>query len=320
MAFNGSLDDEYMWYQKYRPQTLDDIILPKNIKQEIQMYINRGKLPHLLFVSPLPGIGKSTLANLITEEMQADFIELNSSDDNGIATVRNVLKPFATRESLFGDGPKIAWLDEFDGTSTDFQKAFRSLMEKYSDNVSVIATANYKTKIIPAVVDRFTVIDFNFKTPSIKNEMLPLMIKRVFTILEAENVEYDDEAVMLFVDANFPSFRTILKGLQRYADGHGNVIDRGILTVNVLDQTFFDYILSGNYTGSKEWILKNDIPIDITYTELYTRLLPRIEDKSKYAPALIKINQHQIWHGQSINPELNFLALLMELCLIMKSK
>jgi len=320
MAFNGQLENEFMWFQKYRPQTLEEMILPKKIRQTIQAYLNVGKIPHLLFVSPMAGIGKSTLANLITSEMQADFIDLNSSDDNGISTVRNILKPFATRESLFGDC-KIAWLDEFDGTSQAFQESFRSLMEKYSDNVSFIATANYETKILPPLRDRFTIIDFNFNRPSIKGEMISPMIKRVFSILDKEGVEYDEEAVMLFVDKNFPKLRNILKVLQQYALSNGNVIDRGILQINVLDDTFFNLVLDGNYTKAKEWVLTNDIPIDVTYTELYERFLPKLNnDKSKYAPSLIKINQHQVWHGQAINPELNFLALLMELCILMKSK
>jgi hypothetical protein len=102
---------------------------------------------------------------------------------------------------------------------------------------------------------------------------------------------------------------------------YGNIIDAGILKVNVLDDTFFNFILKSDYTNAKEWIFKNDIPIDITYTELYERFLPKIsDDKSKYAPALIKINQHHIDHSRAINPELNFIALVMELCIIMNQK
>ncbi len=317
MAFNGTLQDEFMWFQKYRPQSIDEMILPKKTKQLIKAYLNKGVVPHLLFVSPVGGIGKSTLANVITSELQADFIELNTSDDNGVDTIRNILKPFATRESFYNDGPKIAWMDEFDGTSPKFQEAFRSLMEKYSDNVSFVATANYATKIIPQILDRFTIVDFNFNKMSVKNEMLGPLIKRVFNILDKENVEYDEEAVMLFVDANFPRIRSILKNLQMYAMSNGNIIDKGILKINVLDDTFINFILEGKYSQAKEWVFKNDIPVDVTYTELYERLLPKITEKSKYAPALIKINQHQVWHGQAINPELNFLALIMELCLIM---
>ena len=128
MAFNGKLEEEFMWEQKYRPQTLDDMVMPKKMRQIIETYINTGNLPHLLFVSPIGGIGKSTLANILTNELDADFIDLNCSDENGIDTIRTILKPFATRESLFGDGPKIAWMDEEDGGSwsDDFALYFRS--------------------------------------------------------------------------------------------------------------------------------------------------------------------------------------------------
>lgn len=318
MAFHGKLEDEFMWWQKHRPQTLDDIIIPKKTRQLVRSFIDNGKVPHLLFVSPMAGIGKSTLANIINQEMEADYIELNTSDDNGISTIRDVLKPFATRESLYGD-TKIAWLDEFDGTSPQFQKSFRSLMEQYSNNVSFIATANYETQIIPALLDRFTIIDFNFNTLSMRNELLPEMIKRVFKILDAENVEYDKDIVMVYIDDNYPKMRNILKNLQLYAMSNGNIIDKGILKMNVLNEDFFNYILKGQYTKAKEWVLTNDVPIDMTYSELYDKLLPKITDKAKYAPALIKINQYHIWHNQAINGELNFMALLMELCHIMKT-
>ena len=311
----------YAWQQKYRPTTLDDIILPAIVLDPIKKMVRVDKrIPHLLFCSLLPGSGKSTLAKVIINELGGDFIKVNASKDNGIDVVRSVIEPFATRFSIYEDAPKVAWLDEFDGTSNNFQDAFRVPMEEYDQTCSFILTANYKEKISEAVQDRCETFDFNMNSAEVKKEVLGKIIKRMMFILEAENVTYDADTLMLYCNKAYPRFRNIISGIQKYVSGNGNVLDKGILEIDVVSDELYGYIENGNFTGAKEYVFKNSLNIDTIYGDLFRNLLPRfVNNKAKYAPLLITINNYQVQNSQVIDKELNLVAGIMEMDGIIKS-
>jgi DNA polymerase III delta prime subunit len=310
---------EYAWAQKYRPVTLDEIILPDHILTPIKKMVREDKkIPHLLLASLLPGSGKSTLSQVICNELGADVLKINASKDNGIDVIRNKVGPFATRQSIYEDAPKIVWLDEFDGTTPNFQDAFRVPMEEYSNNISIIMTANYKDKISLAIQDRAEMFDFNLANKNIKKELLIKIVKRLKFILEEEKVEYDLDVLMKYCNKAYPRIRNIITDCQKYVKGNGMILDEGILDFRTVDDNFYDYILNNEFTKAKEYVFKNSLNIDGIYTDLYRNLCPKL-DKSKYAPVLITLNRYAVQNTQVVDKELNFVSCLLEVIGLIQS-
>jgi DNA polymerase III delta prime subunit len=305
----------YAWTQKYRPTNLDEIILPKAILNPIKKMVREDKkIPHLLFTSVLPGSGKSTLAKVIINELGADFLKINASKDNGIDVIRSQVDPFATRYSLYEDAPKIIWLDEVDGTTKNFQDAFRVPMEEFDQTVSFIMTANYKEQISEAVQDRAEIFDFNMNNAKVKDEILVKIIKRVMDILQKENVTYDETVLLKYCNKMYPRFRNILSGIQKYVSGNGNILDAGILATTNTDEEFFELIMNKKYTPARSYAIKSNMNYDTIYSDLYKKLLPKFtDDKNKYANLLITINQYAVNNTRVVDKELNFSACLVEL-------
>ena len=306
---------EYSWAQKWRPVTLDEIILPEHVLTPIiKMVREDKKIPHLLFTSVLPGSGKSTLAQVICNELGADVVKVNASKDNGIDVIRNKISPFAMRQSIYEDSPKIVFLDEFDGTTQNFQDAFRVPMEEYSDNVSFIMTANYKEKISLPIQDRCELFDFNLSNAAVKKEILVKIVKRMKFILEQENVDFDLDVLMKYCNKAYPRIRHIITDIQKYVKGNGMILDDGIMDFNSVGDEFYTMIINKNFTAAKDYVLKNSLNIDTLYTELYRNLCPKLlNDKGVYANSIITINRYAVQNGQVIDKELNFVALLLEL-------
>lgn len=318
MSYDNPMEN-FTWILKYRPQTLDEIILPKKILDPIKNYVReQKKIPHFLFTSILPGSGKSSLANIIIKELDAEFLKINASSDNGIAVVREQIEPFATRSSLYGNQPKIIWLDEADRTSPNMQDGLRGVMEEYANEVQFILTGNNVNGISDPVQDRCECHDFNLDHPDVRKEIIVKIIKRVQWILEQENVTYDLDVLMKFVDKNYPRIRNIIKTIQKYVTGNGMVLDAGILKTSAIDEEFYGLVLSGNFTKAKEFILKNNIQADLVYTDLYKHCLDKITDKNVYGNFLITLNQYHVQNNQVIDKELNLVAGLLELSSLCK--
>lgn len=319
MAISNPID-EFMWIQKFRPQNLDDIVLPRHILDPVKHYVRvEKKIPHFLFTSILPGSGKSTLANAIIKELDAEYLKINASSDNGIVVVRDQIEPFATRSSLYGSDAKIVWLDEADRTSPAMQDGLRGVMEEYSNEVQFILTGNNINGISTPVQDRCECHDFNLEHEAIRKEIIVKIVKRVQFILDSEGVTYDMDILLKFINKNYPRIRNIISSIQKYVMGNGMILDAGILNSYTIDESFYTNILSGNFTASKEMILKSGVSPDLIYTDLYQNCLPKITDKSAYAPFLITLNNYQVQNNQVIDKELNLVAALLELCTIAKS-
>jgi replication-associated recombination protein RarA len=311
--------ESYAWVQKYRPVDLDEIILPSHVLDPIKKMVRVDKrIPHLLFTSVLPGSGKSTLAQVIINELEADALKVNASKDNGIDVIRNLVTPFATRFSAFDDAPQVVWFDEIDGTTPAFQDAFRVPMEEYDQTCSFIMTANYKEKISLAVQDRAQLFDFNLDNPKVKKEILIKIVKRVIFILDTEKITYDMDTVMRYCNKAYPRIRNIITGIQKYVTGNGNILDEGIMKMDIVDSTFYDFILAGEFTKAKDFVFKNSLNIDSLFGDMYRHLGPKL-DHSKYAPVMITINRYAVTNGQVVDKELNFVAMLLEVIGIITS-
>ena len=200
-----------VWYEKYRPRTLDEMILPEYIKDKLKIYIDNGgkDMPHLGLFSRLPGTGKSSLAKVILNELKAESLWINSSLERGIDIIRNRIQQFASQTAL-RDSVKIVVMDEFDGFSKEGQAAFRGFIDQFGMNVRFIFTGNFKENIIEPLLDRLEIYDFNNFGPA---QIAKLILERLESILVKENVEFQREDLIKVIKSNFPKIRSMIGAL-----------------------------------------------------------------------------------------------------------
>ena len=218
--------DNPLWVERYRPQTIADTILPEDLKATFQQFVDQKSVPNLLLTGSA-GVGKTTVARAMLEELECDYIIINGSLNGNIDTLRTTIQNFASSVSFTG-GRKYVIIDEADYLNANStQPALRNFMEEYSKNCGFILTCNFKNRIIEPLHSRCSVIEFKIN----KNDMADLakqFMKRVKNILEIENIEYDKEAVAAIIMKYFPDWRRVLNELQRYsATGR---VDTGILS------------------------------------------------------------------------------------------
>ena len=265
------MNEQILWTEKYRPRKVDDCILPPTIKSTFLEYVKSGNIPNLLLTGSA-GVGKTTIAKALCNEVGCDFLVMNGSTDNGIDEVRNIIRNYASTMSLSG-GRKVIIIDEADYLSPNAQAGLRAGIEEYSGNCSFIFTCNYKNKMLEAIQSRCAVIEFRIQNGQ-KAKMATQFFKRVEWILEQEQITYDKEVIAAVITKHFPDNRRVINELQRYASS--GVIDKGILA-SVSDINLDELItaLKGkNFANARKWVssnLDND-PAKI-YRKLYLSLI-----------------------------------------------
>jgi DNA polymerase III delta prime subunit len=300
----------HIWCEKYRPQVIDDCVLPERIKADAKSYVAQGKLPNLLFTGGA-GVGKTTLARAMCNEVGADLLYLNASLTNSIDDVRTKISQFASTVS-FTDAKKVTLLDEADGLTPQAQASLRALSENFSANHSFILTCNFKNKIIEPIHSRCSVIEF--KIPSVeKSKLAAAMFKRVESILKLEGVEYDRKVVAELVQKYFPDFRRTLNELQRYAIS--GKIDSGILLDFTGDSfnELIGIIKAKKFESMRSWVASNSDMDSVTlFRAFYNHASQKLESKS--IPALVLLlADYQFKASQVPDQELNTAAFLTEL-------
>ena len=219
--------DEFLWVEKYRPKTIEDCILPTNIKKTFQDFLDKGEVPNLL-LKQAAGCGKTTVAKALCNELGVDYYVINGSDEGRfLDTVRNNAKNFASTVSLSSTAKhKVIIIDEADNTTNDVQLLLRASIEEFSGNCRFIFTCNYKNKIIEPLHSRCAVVEFGIKGRD-KPALAASFFKRVQQILDTESIEYDNKVLVELVNKHFPDWRRVLNECQRYSVG--GKIDAGIL-------------------------------------------------------------------------------------------
>ena len=274
------MNNEYLFVEKYRPQTIEDTILPASLKQTFQDFVKQGEIPNLMLCGSA-GIGKTTVAKALCNELGADFIVINGSDEGRlIDTLRTKIKNFASTVSL-SDAPKVVILDEADYISADsVQPALRNFIEEFSANCRFIFTCNYKNRIIPPLHSRTTVIDFTM-SPDERQRLASVFLARLMEICTTENIKYDQKVLVELVIKFFPDFRRCINEVQRY--GVSGEIDSGLLsTLNEEKLTpLIDMLILIRIGDMRKWVGKNsDNDFNTLYRKLFNALEQRLEPQS----------------------------------------
>lgn len=304
--------NEFLYVEKYRPQTIEDTILPKPLKETFKDFVEIGEIPNLLLCGSA-GVGKTTIAKALCNELNADFIVINGSDEGRlIDTLRTKIKNFASTVSL-SSSAKVVILDEADYISADsVQPALRNFIEEFSSNCRFIFTCNYKNRIIPPLHSRTTVIDFSIK-PKDKPVLAQQMLDRCKHICEVENIEADERVLAELIMKFFPDFRRCLNEIQRY--GVSGQIDSGLLSTLSEEKLtpLINMIKDKNWSGMRKWVGENsDNDFNTLYRKVFNSLEVKLEPSSIPAAVLI-IADYQYKSAFAMDSEINFTACLTEI-------
>jgi DNA polymerase III delta prime subunit len=312
------MNTDFLWVEQYRPKTIDDCILPDSLKNLFSSFIKKGELSNMLF-SGTPGIGKTTVAKALCEEMNCDWIMINGSEEGGIDVLRNKIKNFASTVSLSG-GKKVVILDEADYLNPQStQPALRGFVEEFHKNCRFILTCNFKNRIIEPLHSRFSNIEFKVN-PKDKPKLASRLFERAVYILKEQNIDYEDKVLVELITKHFPDFRKLINELQRYSVS--GAIDAGIL-VNVSDEnlkTLVTHLKNKEFSDMRKWVVNNldNDPVKIfrkIYDTLYTNLEP-----STIPHAVLIIADYQYKSAFVADQEINLVACLTELMSQVKFK
>ena len=311
---------DFIWVEKYRPQTIEDCILPDSIKKTFQEFLNKGEIPNMLLSGP-PGVGKTTVAKALCKQLGVDYYVVNGSDEGRfLDTVRNNAKNFASTVSLTSESKhKVIIIDEADNTTSDVQLLLRASIEEFSRNCRFIFTCNYKNKIIEPLHSRCAVIDFTFKGKQ-KADIATCFFKRVNSILEQERIESDKKVVAELINKHFPDWRRVLNELQRYSVG--GKIDSGILAYfsDVKVNDLIKNLKEKNFPEVRKWIVGNlDNDSSVLLRRIYDSLNESLVPASIPAAVLV-IAKYQYQVAFVADQEINMLACLTEIMVECKFK
>ena len=309
---------DFLWVEQYRPKTIDDCILPTSLKTLFTSFIKKGELTNLL-LSGTPGIGKTTVAKAICEQLNCDWIMINGSEEGGIDVLRNKIKNFASTVSLSG-GKKVVIIDEADYLNPQStQPALRGFIEEFHSNCRFILTCNFKNRIIDPLHSRFSNIEFRVN-PKDKPRLASKLFERAVFILKEQNIDYEEKVLAELIKKHFPDFRKLINELQRYSVSGS--IDAGIL-VNVSDEnlkTLVSHLKSKEFGDMRKWVVNNldNDPVKI-FRKIYDSMYDNLQPET-IPHAVLIIADYQYKSAFVADQEINLVACLTELMSQVKFK
>ena len=307
------MHDEFLWVEKYRPKTIEECILPENIKKTFKDFLSKGEVPNLLLAGPA-GCGKTTVAKALCAELGVDVYVINGSDEGRfLDTVRNNAKNFASTVSLTSDSKhKVIIIDEADNTTPDVQLLLRASIEEFSGNCRFIFTCNYKNKIIEPLHSRCAVVEFGIKGRH-KQEIAAAFFGRLIHILDQERIDADKKVLAELINKHFPDWRRVLNECQRYSVG--GKIDSGILAhfSDVRVNDLVNNLKQKDYAEVRKWCVNNldndpAVLMRRIYDSLYESLIP-----ATIPAAVLILAKYQYQIAFVADQEINLLACLTEI-------
>jgi len=304
--------ENFLWVEKYRPQTIEECVLPVSLKSTFSDMVAKGEPQNLLF-SGTAGVGKTTVAKALCNEMGCDWIIINCSEEGNIDTLRTKIRQFASTVSLSGDTKKVVILDEFDySNANSIQPALRGAIEEFANNCRFILTCNYKSRIIEPIHSRCTCIDFVLP-PGEKPTIAAKMMERCSYILNQEGIKADKKVLGQLIMKHFPDMRRILNELQRY--GVSGTIDVGILSsvAEVEIKNLMTALRNKDFATVRRWAALNaeGSPQEV-YRKIYDSLTDSLENQS-IPEAILIIAESQYRSAFVADQEINLVACLVQL-------
>ena len=302
--------DQFLWVEEYRPRDIESCVLPKTLKTSLQSFVDKETLPNLI-LSGGPGVGKTTAAKAMLEQIGATYMFINGSEESGIDVLRTKIKNFASTVSLEG-GKKYLILDEADYLNPQStQPALRGFIEEFHENCGFILTCNYKNRIIPALQSRCSVIDFVIPNAE-KPKLAQQFFNRVLQILNENEIKYNEKVIVQLINTHFPDWRKVLNELQRYSVS--GEIDAGIL-VNLGDKNIKDLMgmmKNKEFTNVRKWVVDSlDNDSDKLFRSVYDNLYEYVEPSS-IPHVVVVLAEYQYKAAFVADLEINMLACLTE--------
>lgn len=305
------MSNEFLWVEKYRPSKIDECVLPTSLKKVFNEMVSTKQLPNMLF-SGTAGVGKTTVAKALCNELELDYIIINGSEEGNIDTLRGKIKQFASSVSLQG-GYKVVILDEADYLNPQStQPALRGFIEEFSNNCRFIMTCNFKNRIIEPLHSRCSVYEF-----AIPNDQKPaiagMFFKRLMDILTAENVAFDKAVLAQLVERYFPDWRRVLNECQRYSVSGS--IDAGVL-VNLGDnnvKSLMDKLKGKDFKGMRQWVVNNiDTEPQAIFRAVYDKMADHVQPQS-IPHVVIILADYQYKNAFVADHEMNVVACMTEI-------
>ena len=310
--------DTFLWVEEYRPRDVESCVLPKNLKDMFSEFVAQGELPNLI-LSGGPGVGKTTIAKAVVEQLGSTYMMINGSEESGIDVLRTKIKNFASTVSLEG-GRKYLIIDEADYLNPQStQPALRGFVEEFHKNCGFILTCNYKNRLIEPLHSRCSVIDFSIPN-SEKPELAKQFMVRVEGILEEVNIKYEKRVVAEVINKFFPDWRRVLNELQRYSVS--GVIDAGMLVdmseINMKE--LMGAMKNKEFTNVRKWVVNNldNDPVRI-FRNIYDSLYDHVDNNS-IPLVVVLLGEYQYKSAFVADQEINTLAFLTEVMAKVKWK
>ena len=308
------MSDKYLWVESYRPHTVEDCILPDRIKSIFQSYREEKEFPNLILAGPA-GVGKTSLARALCNEVDADLLFVNASLDRGIGEIRTTVAQFASCSSMFG-GVKVVLLDEADNLTQDSQKALRALIEEFQNHCRFILTCNYPHNIIDAIHSRCSAVDFNIRSPKDIKKLIGEFAPRVVGILRENDIKFSPQVLQTFMFEYAPDWRHLLNQLQ-FATKTGE------LNGDSLSQTAtqcVEYMSKKQFTNVRDWVFgQSHVHPRVIERNLYKALEENLVDASKPQAVLI-FAEYSDKITRGADPSITLLALATQLMMELQWK
>jgi DNA polymerase III delta prime subunit len=305
------MSNEFLWVEKYRPRKIDECILPQSLKDTFSKIVEGGELPNMMF-SGTAGVGKTTVARALCNELDLDYIIINGSEEGNIDTLRGKIKQFASTVSLTG-GYKVVILDEADYLNPQStQPALRGFIEEFSNNCRFILTCNFKNRIIEPLHSRCSVYEFAIPV-SQKPQIAASFFKRLGGILQTENVDFEPKALAMLVEKHFPDWRRVLNEVQRYSVSGkidaGALVDMTEDSINALVKS----LKEKDFKTMRKWVVDNiDVEPQVIFRSIYDVMADKAQQQSVPQIVLI-LADYQYKAAFVADAELNVVACMTEL-------